>query len=132
MIRALIIGKLRVDPQQRVSKNGKPFAFTRASIPNGEGYVSCSIIAFQEEAVARLMQLRDGASVAAAGMLTVKTFTRNDGAVSPSLDLIADEIASTTPRPRKPREARQDRGGDEEAFSDLPGAGDLGDWGAGS
>jgi hypothetical protein len=124
MIRALVVGKLRVDPQQRVSRNDKPFAFARLSVPNGEeGHVSCSIIAFQDEAVTRLMQLRTGASIAAAGILTVKTFTRNDGAISPSLDLIADEIVSTTPRPRKPR-----GGGNDEPFSDPSGAGNLDDW----
>jgi hypothetical protein len=128
MIRALITGKLRVDPQQRIGRNGKPFAFTRLSTANGEeGRVSCSIIAFQDEAVARLMQLRAGAAVAAAGALTVQTFSRADGSVSPSLDLIADEIVSVTPRPRKARNAREDHGAGDEPFSDLPGADDL-DW----
>jgi hypothetical protein len=131
MIRALIVGKLRTDPQQRTGRNGKPFAFARLSVANGEeGYLPCSVIAFQDEAVARLMQLREGASMAAAGALTVKTFIRNDGGVSPGLDMMADEIASTTPRPRKPRSARREPGRDDEPFSDLPGAGDLDDRGA--
>jgi single-stranded DNA-binding protein len=130
VIRALATGKLSTDPQQRTSRNGKPFAFARLSVANGEeGHVSCSVITFQDEAVARLMQLRAGASVAAAGTLTVKIFTRNDGSVIPSLDMVADEIASTTPRPRKPR-GRQEHSGGDEPFSDLPGADNLDDWGA--
>lgn len=130
MIRVLLSGELRADPQQRTARNGNPFALARLSVPMGEdGRVSCSVIAFQEDAVARLLQLKAGASVAVAGTLKVSVFTGNDGAARPSLDLVADEVASTTPRPRKPRPAQQDRGaGDRDAFGDLPGAGDIGDW----
>jgi hypothetical protein len=35
------------------------------------------------------------------GTLTVKTFTTSAGEIRPSLDLLADEISSTTPRPKK-------------------------------
>ena len=33
MIRALVVGELRADPQQRMGKNGKPFALARLSVP---------------------------------------------------------------------------------------------------
>lgn len=103
MIRALVVGDLRADPQQRTGKDGKPFALARLSVPMGDqGRVSCSVIAFEAEAVTRLLQLRAGASVAAAGTLKVGTF---DGTVRASLDMVADEIAATTPRPKKPRPA---------------------------
>jgi single-stranded DNA-binding protein len=130
MIRALVVGELRADPQQRTAKNGNPFALARLSVAMGdEGRVSCAVIVFQQDAVARLPQLKAGASVAVAGTLKVSVFTGNDGAARPSLDLMADEVASTTPRPRKPKPARQDRGaGDRDAFSDLPDAGDIEDW----
>ena len=106
MIRALVVGELRADPQQRMGKNGKPYALARLSVPMGDqGRVSCSLIVFEAEAVARLMQLRTGASVAAAGTLKVGTFDGNDGSVRASLDMVADEIASTTPRPKKPKPA---------------------------
>ena len=121
MIRALITGELRADPQQRVGKNGKPFALARLSVPVGDqGRVSCSVIAFEPEAVARLLQLRAGASVAAAGTLKVGTFNGTDGTVRASLDMVADEIASTTPRPKKPRPAPAHRGhqGGGEPFDD--------------
>lgn len=126
MIRTLIQGELRADPQQRTAKNGNTFALARLSVPMGdEGRVSCSVIAFQEEAVARLLQLKAGASVALAGTLKVAVFTGNDGAARPSLDMVADEVASTTPRPRKPKLAQQDRGaGTRDPFDDLPGAGE--------
>jgi len=103
VIRALIVGELRADPQQRTGKNGKPFALARLSVPMGDqGRVSCSLIVFEAEAVARLLQLRAGASVAAAGTLKVGVYEGNDGATRASLDMVADEIASTTPRPKKP------------------------------
>lgn len=130
MIRALVTGELRADPQQRTSKNGNAFALARLSVPMGdEGRVSCSLIAFEAEAVARLLQLRAGASVSAAGTLKVGTFTGNDGTTRPSLDMVADEIASTTPRPKKPKPAPAHRAhqGGGDPFGDLPGADDI-DW----
>lgn len=127
MIRALISGELAADPQERTGKNGRPFALARVSVPQGEdGRVFCSVIAFQDEAVARLLQLKAGASVSLAGALKVGTWTAKDGTARPSLDLQADEVASTTPRPRKPKaQAGGAPAGDP--FGDLPGAGDV-DW----
>ena len=111
MIRARVVGELRADPQQRMGKNGKPYALARLSVPMGDqGRVSCSLIVFEAEAVTRLLQLRAGASVAAAGTLKVGVYEGNDGATRASLDMVADEIASTTPRPKKPRPAPAHRG----------------------
>jgi len=126
MIRALIAGVLFADPQQRTSKTGKPFAIARLSVPQGdEGRVFCSVIAFDDSAVKRLLQLKAGASVAIAGTLKVGTWTAKDGTVKPSLDIVADEIAATTPRPKKAKEDSPgySRGND---FDDLPGCDDLG------
>lgn len=133
MIRALIVGELRADPQQKTAKNGNAFAIARMSVPMGdEGRVSCSMIAFDEHAVTRLLQLKAGASVAVSGALTVGVWESKDGP-RPSLDLVADEVAATTPRPKKPRPApapakhghgAQDAG---DPFADLPGASDV-DW----
>ena len=115
MIRALVTGELRADPQQRTGKNGKPYALARLSAPMADhGRVSCSLIAFEAEAVTRLLQLRAGASVAAAGTLKVGTYEGNDGSVRASLDMVADEVAATTPRPKKPKPTpahREHRGG---------------------
>lgn len=130
MIRALVVGELRADPQKRTAKNGNAFAVARLTVPmTDQGRVSCSLIAFEAEAVARLMQLRAGASVAAAGALKVDTFTGTDGTTRPSLDMVADEIAATTPRPKKAKAAPAHRGhqGGGDPFGDLPGADDI-DW----
>ena len=117
MIRTLISGELVANPQQRT---GKPFALTRMSVPQGdEGRIFCSVIAFEEAVVSRLLQVK-------AGALHVGTWVAKDGAARPSLALVADEVASTTPRPRKPKtQADGSRAGDP--FGDLPGAGDV-DW----
>lgn len=128
MIRALIVGELRADPQQRTAKNGNAFALARLSVPMGDqGRVSCSLIAFEAEAVTRLLQLRAGASVAAAGTLKVGTFDGTDGATRASLDMLADEIASTTPRPKKPKPAPAHQGHQGGAAAGDPFDDDV-DW----
>lgn len=128
MIRALVTGELRADPQQRTGKNGKPFALARLSVPMGDqGRVSCSVIAFEADAVTRLLQLRAGASVAAAGTLKVGVYEGNDGATRASLDMVADEIASTTPRPKMPRPAPAHRAHQGGAAAGDPFADDV-DW----
>jgi len=127
MSRALISGEGVAPPRQRTSKNGRPFALARVSVPQGEGErVFCSVIAFQDEAVARLLQLKAGASVALAGTLKASTWQAKDGTTRPALDLVADELAATTPRPRKPK-AQAGGASAGDPFGDLPGAGDV-DW----
>lgn len=128
MIRALVTGELRSDPQQRTGKNGKPFALARLSVPMGDqGRVSCSLIAFEAEAVTRLLQLRAGASLAAAGTLKVGIFQGTDSTARPSLDMVADEIAATTPRPKKPKPAPAYQGHQCGAAAGDPFADDV-DW----
>lgn len=127
MIRALVTGELVANPQERTGKTGKPFALARVSVPQGEeGRIFCSVIAFNDDAVARLLQLKAGASVALAGTLKVSTWQAKDGTTRPSLDLVADEVATTTPRPRKRKEGPTGPAGGH-GFGDLPGAGDV-DW----
>ncbi len=127
MIRALITGELVANPQERTAKTGKAFALARLAVPQGEeGRIFCSVIAFHDEAVARMLQLKAGAAVSMAGALKVGTWQAKDGTTRAQLDLVADEVASTTPRPRK---RKGDTGAvpSEHSFDDLPGAGDL-DW----
>lgn len=127
MIRALITGELVAAPQERIGKTGKPFAIARVSVPMGDdGRVFCSAICFDADAVARLLQLKAGASVALAGTLKAGVWQAKDGTWRPSLDLAADEVATTTPRPRKRKEGPTGSAGGH-GFDDLPGAGDL-DW----
>lgn len=127
MIRGLILAELANTPQARTTKTGKPFALARVAVPQGEGgRVFCSVICFEEAAVARLLQLKPGATVSLAGTLKVGTWQAKDGTTRAQLDLVADEVASTTPRPRK-RAERPGSGPAGRPFDDMPGAGDL-DW----
>ena len=127
MIRALITGELVATPQERTTKAGKPFALARVAVPQGEGgRVFCSVICFEEAAVARLLQLKPGATVSLAGTLKVGTWQAKDGTTRAQLDMEANEVASTTPRPRK-RAERPGSGPAGRPFDDMPGAGDL-DW----
>jgi single-stranded DNA-binding protein len=111
MIRALIDGKLLANPQPRTSTNGNRFALARLSLKQDDSWVTCSIIAF-DAAAARLLELKAGASVSMAGALKVGTWQANDGTTRPSLELVADEVASATPRPRR---SRRDRVGTADA-----------------
>lgn len=102
MIRALVSGRLLADPRSRTSTGGKPFVVARLSVKQDDGWVSCSIIAF-DAAAARLLELRAGAAVSLAGSLTAKVWTAEDGSARPTLDLVADEVASAVPRSRRGR-----------------------------
>lgn len=127
MIRALIVGKLANNPQERTTKTSKPFAVARVSVPMGEdGYISCSVICFESAAVTRLLQLAEGAGVALGGTLKVGTWQAQNCTVKPYLDMVADEVAATTPRPKKAKTERAGSHTNGGEFFDLPGVDDLG------
>ena len=93
MIDALIAGRLHGAPKSRTSQSGKPFATctVRASTRDGNA-VFCSVIAFDAAAVAALLALSDGDSIALAGELTPKVYTPPNGEPRPSLDLLAHAV----------------------------------------
>ena len=105
MIRALVTGRLLADPQPRTASSGQPFALARLSVKQDDGWVSCSTIAF-DAAAARLLELKAGTAVSVAGSLAAKVWTADDGTAHPTLDLIADEVASVVPRSRRGRRDR--------------------------
>lgn len=106
MIRALVAGRLLADPQPRTASGGQQFAIARLSVKQDDCWVSCSIIAF-DAAAARLLELKAGAAVSVAGSLAAKVWIADDGTARPTLDLVADEVASVVPRSRR---GRRDRG----------------------
>ena len=106
MIRALVTGRLLADPQPRTASSGQPFALARLSVKQDDGWVSCSTIAF-DAAAARLLELKAGAAASLAGSLAAKVWIADDGTARPTLDLVADEVASVVPRSRR---GRRDRG----------------------
>lgn len=101
-IDCLVSGKLHAKPQQRMTKAGKPFctcvvkAPVRGSGQEGEPPVCfVSVIAFAEVAVAALLALEAGDSVAIAGEATPKVYVPgNGGEPRASLDLLAHAVVS--------------------------------------
>lgn len=118
MIRALITGTLFNEPQQRTSKAGSPYATARISVTTEDGRLFASVVAFNEDVVARLMQLQAGASLAVAGTLKVGIYTASNGHTYPNLDIVADEVAGTTPRPKKQKSARRTGAGQDGSLPD--------------
>ena len=93
MIDALISGRLHRAPQSRTSQNGRTFATAtvRASLRDGSS-IFVNVIAFDETAVASLLALGDGDSVALTGELTPKVYIPQNGEPRPSLDLLAHAV----------------------------------------
>lgn len=108
MIDALISGHIHRAPQSRTGNSGKPYATAtvRTSTRDGNA-VFVNVIAFDESAVAALLVLSDGDSVALAGELTPKVYTPQNGEPRPSLDLLAHAVLTEYHVARK-RKAMQD------------------------
>jgi len=93
MIDALIAGKVFGQPKTMTSKAGKPFATAKVRAAAGEGEaLFVNVIAFDAGAVAALLALGDGDSVALAGSLTPKVWTDREGNTRPAVDLVAHQV----------------------------------------
>jgi single-stranded DNA-binding protein len=95
MIDGLIAGKLLGSPERRTDKNGKPFVVAKVIAAAGEGEgIIVNVIAFDATTGQTLLDLQDGDSLALTGALTPRVWTDKQGAVRPSLDLVAHRILS--------------------------------------
>lgn len=93
MIDALLTGRLAADPKPGTSRNGNPYATARIQAStSAEDRLSVSVIAFDADAVAGLLALSAGDTVALAGELTPKVWTDKDGNAHPSADLKAHKL----------------------------------------
>ena len=93
MIDALVAGKLYGQPKTMASKAGKLFATAKVRAAAGEGEaLFVNVIAFDAGAVAALLALGDGDSVALAGSLTPKVWTDREGNTRPAVDLVAHQV----------------------------------------
>lgn len=107
MIDALISGKLHGQPQQRTTKNGKPYATARIRATQGDGEtLFVSVAAFDATPCRALLRLNDGDSVAIAGSLAIKIWDSKEGP-RPSADLVAGQVL-TLYETRKRRGAREE------------------------
>ena len=110
MIDALISGKLHAKPEARTSKAGKPFCTAKLRAPQSEGEaIFINVIAFDQTAVAALLALDAGDSIAVSGSAAVKTWTDRDGVTHPALDLVAHAVLTSYHVSRK-RRAMQPEG----------------------
>jgi single-stranded DNA-binding protein len=95
MIDGLIAGKLHGDPEQRLGKNGKPFVVAKVLAASSEGEsLIVNVIAFDASVCRALMVCRDAESVALTGALAPRVWTDKQGAVRPSLDMVAQRLLS--------------------------------------
>jgi single-stranded DNA-binding protein len=93
VIDALIAGRIYGTPQGRTSKNGNPFVTTKVRTPMANGESSfVNVIAFSDSAMAALLALMDGDSIAIAGELKVTAYSNKDGEPRPGLDLTAHSV----------------------------------------
>lgn len=93
MIDVLIGGKLYEQPQRRADKNGKTFATAKVTAAGGDGeslFVNC--IAFNDAAVAALLALDAGDSIALSGSATPKAWTDREGHPRPALDVAVHQV----------------------------------------
>lgn len=118
MIRAILIGTLHTAPQERTSKAGKPFVTARMSVDSTDGRLFASVIVFDADTAARLLELPAGASLAAAGVLKVGVYEASNGSTYPNLDMVVDEIAAARSKPKKPRVERQRSESHDESLPD--------------
>lgn len=80
MIDGLISGKLHGQPEQRTSRNEKPFAIAKVRAASASGDVLfANCIAFAQDAAAALLALGDGDSIALAGEFTPKAWVDRNG-----------------------------------------------------
>ena len=109
MIDCLIQGKLFAAPTERTSKAGKPFvtAKMRAAAGDGES-LFVNVIAFEQAAVAALLALDAGDSLAVAGSLTPKVWTdKATGEPRAGLDMQAHQVLSMYQLQKKRQQAQE-------------------------
>lgn len=110
MIETLLSGKLQGQPEQRTSKNGKPYVQARMRVAAGaEETHFARLIAFSDTACTALLALADGDALAVAGTLKVSAWIDKAGEPKPNLDLVVSQLLTAYAVKRK-REAVQPGG----------------------
>lgn len=93
MIDALIGGRMYGTAITRDGRNGQPFCTCKVRVPmvNGES-LFVNVICFEAPAIAALLALADGDSVAISGECTPKVYVPAQGDPRPVLDLKAHAV----------------------------------------
>jgi len=87
----LITGTVFRGPEQRTSKNGKPFVTATLLAKDGEARSFWNVVAFSESAIAELTRLCEGEKIAVQGSLQIGEYEK-DGKPRVSLGLTADHV----------------------------------------
>lgn len=107
MIGALISGDLVADPVERTTRKGERFVTATARVPAGEDAVFVGIAAFDTTAADRLVKLRKGSPVSAAGVLEQTAWTTQAGEARTGWRLTASEVLSAYQATKKRREVAE-------------------------
>ncbi|MBN9425297.1 MAG: single-stranded DNA-binding protein [Burkholderiales bacterium] len=92
MISALVTGDLVSDPVQRTTQAGVPFVTANLRVAAGEQAVFVGLSTFSQTAIDRLADLKQGATIAAVGVLEQRVWTDREGNERTGWRLTANEI----------------------------------------
>jgi single-stranded DNA-binding protein len=104
---ALVTGTLFRAPEQRTSKNGKPFVTATLVAKEGEVTQWWRVTAFSDNAQAEILRLSEGEALSVQGPMKVEEYEK-DGQKRVSLGVIAGHVLALA-QPPKPR-GRDERG----------------------
>ena len=104
MIFALISGTLFRNPEQRVSKSGKPFTTATMRVKDGDAAQFVRVTAFFESAQTELLRLSDGDSLSVQGPFKAETYVANSGETKISLSIVTDKILPLKQQPKQRQE----------------------------
>jgi hypothetical protein len=103
---ALVSGRLWGEPEQKLSKAGKPFAVAKLREGSGDGAVWWSVVAFSEDVCEELLALRDGEALAISGPFRCEIFEK-EGRARIAHRIVAERLISARkPKKRQPEDRR--------------------------
>lgn len=107
MLDALMTGTLVGAPQEKTGAGGRPFVQCRVRVPTAEGDAMFALVtAFDGDVRRALRALQAGDPVSLAGTIKLGVWNQTDGAVRPSISMVASAVV-TPYSIRKKREAVQ-------------------------
>ena len=104
--RAIVAGALFKAPASKVSKAGKPYALVTIREGKGDAARWWKAFVFGDDAMAQVLRLGDGDSIAVAGEFDCHTYEADGGEVRLSWSIMVDGVLSA----RKPARAEGGRG----------------------
>jgi len=110
MLSCLASGQLVRDPEQRRSTSGRVYATALARVPAEDAEAMLvSLIAFNADAVAALLALTKGDSLAVAGRAKLSAWQKN-GEDHHGLSMVVDQVLTVYAIEKRRRQTRQTEG----------------------